>query len=559
MYKKTIKQDILITCALPYANGPIHMGHLLEFIQADIWVRYKKIVNNKRKIYFICADDAHGTPIMLKAQKLGIDPEKIINKIYKEHKKILKKFNINFDDYYSTHSKENYFFSLLIYKRLKKKGLIYKKHINQLYDQKKNIFLPDRFVKGKCPKCHTEDQYGDNCEICGAAYSSQELIHPISLLSNTKPIIKQSEHLFFNLPYFSDKLEKWISSGVLQKEVYEKIKEWFKLGLKPWNISRDKPYFGFEIPKFSGKYFYVWFDASIGYISTFKHLCTKKNNLIDFNSFWNKKSEKKIFHFIGKDIIYFHSLFWPAILEGSNFRKPNKIFVHGYITVNGKKMSKSRNTFITATSWLKCVDSDSLRYYYATKISSGINDIDFEINDFVYKINSDIVNKIVNLASRSALFINKNFLNFLSPNVNDIKLYNKFINFSSEIKRYFENLEFNKVTKIIILLSKIANQYIDKKSPWKIAKKDNKSQDLQDICSMGINLFKVIMTYLKPIMPLLASKSENFLNLELTWESLYYPLLNHKIKNFVKLYERIDLNKIQNMFKNNNTIKYKNI
>lgn len=538
-------KKILITCALPYANGPLHIGHMLEYIQADIWVRFKKMIGNYNKIYFICADDAHGTAIMLKSKKLKIKPEEIINKTFKEHTKSLKNFKINFDNYYTTHSNENNLMLSLVFNRLKKKKLIKNYYIYQLYDVKKSMFLPDRFVKGTCPKCFSHNQYGDNCENCGTVYSSKDLINPISLLSNSSPIIRKSSHFFFDLPFFTKSLENWIKSGTLQQSVYNKVKEWFKLGLKDWNISRDAPYFGFKIPNCSNKYFYVWLDATVGYMSTFKNLCNKNQNKSEFDDFWRKNSKAKIYQFIGKDIIYFHSLFWPAILEASNFRQPSKLFVHGHVQINGKKMSKSRENFITADSWLKSLDSDSLRYYYATKISSDINDIDLNIEDFVNKVNSDIVNKIINLASRNAKFINGNFFNILSSNLENRNLYNKFLSFAELIKKKFNDCQYHEVTKQVILLTDLANKYIDEKAPWKLIKQEKKNKTLlHDICSMGINLFRVIMTYLKPILPSLTNKVETFLKTELTWEGIKYPLLNHKISVFKKLYNRIDIKKI---------------
>lgn len=533
-------KNILVTCAFPYANGEIHLGHILEHVQADIWVRYKKMLGNK--VYFICADDSHGTPIMLKAEKDGITPEEIIKNMRLSHKKDLKLFNIDHDNYSYTHSKENLYFLNLIYTRLRNNKLINSYYISQLYDKEKKMFLPDRFVTGYCPKCKKPNQYGDNCDNCGAVYNSKDLINPISLISNSVPTMKRSKHFFFNLPYFTDILINWINNSIPQKTIVNKIKEWFKLGLKEWNISRDAPYFGFKIPQTKNKYFYVWMDATIGYISTFKNLCNK-NLSINFEKFWNKESTSELYHFIGKDIIYFHSLFWPAILEGSGFRKPTKIFVHGHLTINGKKMSKSKNNFITANTWLKNFDSDSLRYYYASKLSLKIDDIDLNISDFIQKINSDIVNKIVNLASRNAKLIDEKCYGFLSEQLLNPILYKKFTDCSYEISNYFNNLEFSKVIKKIMFLTNLANQYIDQQAPWKFLKK-NDIKNLQNICSMGINLFRVIMTFIKPILPNLSLKTEKFLNTKLIWRNITSPLLNHKISRFKILYSRIKIDKI---------------
>ncbi|QJC37565.1 methionine--tRNA ligase [Enterobacteriaceae endosymbiont of Donacia bicoloricornis] len=539
-----LKKKILVTCAFPYSNGSIHLGHILEHIQADIWVRYQRMCGNK--IFFICADDAHGTPVMLKAQQLNISPENLINKIYNEHIIDLKKFNISYDNYYTTHSRENFFFAKLIFNRLKKRNFIKKRIIQQLYDFVHNIFLPDRFIKGSCPNCKSINQYGDHCENCGTTYSSIDLINPISVLSNTTPILCNSEHFFFDLPQFSNFLKKWIYSGVLNKKIKNKICEWFTLGLKKWDITRDSPYFGFKIPKSFNKYFYVWLDAPIGYISTFKNLCDNKK--INFYEWWKKDSDTELYHFIGKDIIYFHSLFWPAILEGSNFRKPTKLFVHGHVTLNGLKMSKSKGNFITAKKWLNFMDSDSLRYYYASKLSHNINDIDFNFSDFIFKINGDIVNKIVNLASRNAYFINNYFNDNLAKNI-DMSLYLKFVKKSEVIHEYFIQGKFNDVIKQIIILSDKANYYIDKYKPWLLIKNNFKRKEVHNICSMGINMFRLIMIYLKPIMPILSKKTELFLKNKLCLKNIKLPLINTKISKFKPLFVRININNLNKIIK----------
>ncbi|MXP50891.1 methionine--tRNA ligase [Pantoea sp. SoEX] len=537
-------EKFLVTCAFPYANGEIHLGHLLEHIQADIWVRYHKMVG--KQVYFICADDAHGTPIMLKSQQIGISPEKMIADIKIKHERDLADFDINYDNYDSTHSDENRTLVSLIYNTLKQNNLIKSHIITQFFDDEKNIFLPDRFVKGKCPRCKSVDQYGDNCEVCSAVYRSTDLIEPISILSKTKPKLRKSEHLFFDLPIFSGMLKTWIQSGVLQNSILKKVQEWFNVGLKQWDISRDSPYFGFKIPDYSDKYFYVWLDAPIGYISTFKNLC-KKNNNINFEEFWKQNSKTKLYHFIGKDIVYFHSLFWPAILEGSNFRKPSKIFTHGYVMINGCKISKSKGTFITARMWLQHLDADSLRYYYATKISSNVEDINLNLLDFINRINNDIVNKIVNIASRSSSFINKYFDNYLSSELEDLNLYQNFINTLYEIEEDLSNCNFSCATRKIIGLANVANSYIDKKAPWIIYRKEGSSIKLHKICSMAINLFRILITCLKPIMPSLSNRVELFLNSELNFISVKQPLLNHKINKYKNLFHRIENLQIENL------------
>ncbi|VFP78925.1 Methionine--tRNA ligase [Candidatus Erwinia haradaeae] len=539
-----IPKKILVTCALPYANGSIHLGHMLEHIQADIWVRFQKLQGNE--VHFICSDDAHGTPVMLKAKEMGITPEEMIANMNQEHKNDFSDFYIHHDHYSSTHSKENRELSETLFLRLKERGLIVTRTISQLYDEKINMFLPDRFVQGTCPYCKAPNQYGDNCTVCASIYAATELLNVKSVISGITPVLRQSKHFFFDLPKFYPLLKTWTSSGTLQKSVVNKLTEWFKSGLKQWDISRDKPYFGFEIPNEPGKYFYVWLDAPIGYISTFKSLCNKNEN-INFEEFWKQKSNTYLYHFIGKDIIYFHSLFWPAILSGSNLRLPTKIFVHGYLTINGTKMSKSRSTFIKARTWLKYLDADSLRYYYASRLSSGIEDIDLNLEDFMKRINSDIVNKIVNLASRTASFINQYFESKLSNNLFDPKIYQIFINTSHNIADFWHTREFHHATRKIIELADIANRYIDTKAPWLIARVNSKSTDLQDICSMGINFFRILITCLKPVMPSLATRSESFLNHKLTWSNIDKPLLNHHISIFTTLYERINITQIHDL------------
>nr|WP_024965069.1 methionine--tRNA ligase [Pantoea sp. IMH] len=536
-----VAKKILVTCALPYANGSIHLGHMLEHIQADIWVRYQRMRGNQ--VYFICADDAHGTPIMLKAQQLGIAPEQMIAEMSQEHQTDFAGFNISYDNYHSTHSDENRELSALIYTRLKENGFIKNRTISQLYDPEKGMFLPDRFVKGTCPKCKSPDQYGDNCEVCSATYSPTELIDPKSVVSGATPVLRDSEHFFFDLPEFSEMLQAWTRSGALQEQVANKMQEWFESGLHQWDISRDAPYFGFEIPDAPGKYFYVWLDAPIGYMGSFKNLCDKRGD-IDFDAFWQKDSDADLYHFIGKDIVYFHSLFWPAMLEGSNFRKPTNLFVHGYVTVNGAKMSKSRGTFIKASTWLQHLDADSLRYYYAAKLSSRIDDIDLNLEDFVQRVNADIVNKVVNLASRNAGFINKRFDGKLSAELADPALYKTFTDASTSIGEAWSSREFGRAVREIMALADVANRYVDEQAPWVVAKQEGRDAELQAICSMGINMFRVLMTWLKPVLPSLSERAEAFLNQELSWEGIQQPLLNHSVASFKALYNRVEMDKV---------------
>lgn len=536
-------RQILVTCALPYANGPIHLGHMLEHIQADIWVRFQRMRGNE--IYFVCADDAHGTPIMLKADQMGMTPEQLIADVQKSHYADFCGFNISFDNYHSTHSEENREFSEMIYNRLKENGFIKTRTISQLFDPEKAMFLPDRFVKGTCPKCKSEDQYGDNCEVCSATYSPTELINPRSVISGATPVIKESEHFFFDLPSFEAMLKEWNRSGALQSEVANKMQEWFDAGLQQWDISRDAPYFGFKIPGTENKYFYVWLDAPIGYMASFKNLCNRRN--IDFDQFWKQDSKAELYHFIGKDIMYFHSLFWPAMLEGANLRKPSNIFVHGYVTVNGEKMSKSRGTFIQAATYLKHLDPECLRYYYAAKLSNRIDDLDLNLEDFVQRVNTDLVNKLVNLASRNAGFIQKRFAGKLADKLDDEALFNEFIAQSEQIAAYYENREFAKAVREIMALTDKANKYVDDKAPWVIAKEEGREAELQRVCSMGIQLFRVLMGYLKPVLPKLAERSEAFLQAELTWDNLAQPLLDHEIAAFKALFSRVDAKQIDAM------------
>ncbi|WP_318432716.1 methionine--tRNA ligase [Photobacterium leiognathi] len=530
-------RKILVTCALPYANGSIHLGHMLEHVQADIWVRYQRLRGNE--VHFICADDAHGTPIMLKAQQMGMEPEQMIAEVSKEHQADFAGFDIDFSNYHSTHSPENRELASFVYTQLKEKGFITSRTISQLFDPEKEMFLPDRFVKGTCPKCKAEDQYGDNCDNCGETYSPTDLINPKSAVSGATPVMKDSEHFFFDLPQFESMLKEWTKSGALQDETANKMQEWFESGLQQWDISRDAPYFGFEIPGETGKYFYVWLDAPIGYMGSFKNLCDKRGDL-NFDEYWNKDSSTELYHFIGKDIVYFHSLFWPAMLDGAGFRKPNNVFVHGYVTVNGAKMSKSKGTFIKASTYLKHLDPECLRYYYAAKLNSRIDDLDLNLEDFTQRVNSDVVNKIVNLASRNAGFIAKRFDGKLSDNFVEPELYAEFVAAADRIGELYESREYGRAIREITALADKANQYVDEKAPWVVAKQEGKDQELQEICTVGINLFRVLMAYLKPVMPKLAERSEAFLNETLTWESIAKPLTAHEVTKFKALFNRID-------------------
>ncbi|PRD39514.1 UNVERIFIED_CONTAM: metG [Trichonephila clavipes] len=536
-------RKILITSALPYANGPIHLGHLLEYIQTDIWSRFQKARGHQ--CYYVCADDAHGTPIMLKAQQQGITPEQMIAQTKIEHMADFAGFGIAFDHYHSTHSDENRYFANLIYQRLNDGGYIKRDTISQLYDPQKEMFLPDRFVKGDCPKCGALDQNGDSCDVCGATYSPTEVKNPRSVVSGATPILKDSEHYFFDLPAFAQMLQDWTRSGALQDEMANKLQEWFKDGLQRWDISRDAPYFGFEIPGAPGKFFYVWLDAPIGYLASFKHLCETAG--IDFDSYWAPDSDAEVYHFIGKDIIYFHSLFWPAMLHGAGFRKPNAIFAHGFVTVNGAKMSKSRGTFIKARTYLDSLDPEYLRYYFASKLTSGITDLDLNLEDFTQKVNADLVGKVVNIASRCAGFISKRFDGTLSANLSEPELFADFINAGDSIAQSYEQREFARAIRDIMALADKANQYIDAKAPWVLVKDDSKQQEAHEVCSMGLNLFRVLMHYLKPVLPKMASDSEAFLNTELLWANYREPLLNHAINPFKALMQRVDPVKVQAM------------
>jgi len=539
----TEKRQILVTNALPYANAALHLGHILEYTQTDVWVRFQRMRGHQ--CYYVSADDAHGTAIMLKADEKGISPEQHIADMRSIHEADFRDFHISVDNYHSTHSKENKQYAELIYKRLVENDHIAKREITQAFDAEKQLFLADRYIKGTCPKCKAEDQYGDNCEACGATYSPTDLINPVSALSGTTPIEKQSTHYFFKLPEFTEFLQSWTRSGAVQDEVANKLGEWLESGLQEWDISRDAPYFGFEIPNAPNKFFYVWLDAPIGYMASFKNLCEQKN--LDFDQFWRADSSAELYHFIGKDIVNFHALFWPAMLTSANFRTPTKVCVHGFVTVNGKKMSKSRGTFINARCYLDHLNPDYLRYYYTSKLTASVEDIDLNLEDFIQKVNSDLVGKVVNIASRCAKFITKGNDGVLSSNIADTALWQQVSDAGEIIAEHYENREYSKAIREIMAQADAANEYIAAKEPWKLNKDPNQQQQVQDICSLGINLFRLLLTYLKPVIPAMAADGEAFLNDQLTWDSIRQPLTGHTINNFKPLLQRVDKDKVDAM------------
>lgn len=534
-------ETILVTSALPYANGPIHLGHMLEHIQSDIYVRFQRAIGNK--VFYVCGDDCHGTPVMIKAGQLGITPEELIEKVGKSHRADLDGFMIKYDNYYRTHSPENHEISSDMYEKIKSKGFIITRKISQLYDPVKNMFLPDRFVKGTCPNCGAKDQYGDNCEVCGATYDPTDLKDAYSTVSGAKPVLKESEHYFFDLPKANDFLHDFIrNSGVLQTEVANKLEEWFKEGLKPWDISRDDPYFGFKIPGTDNKYFYVWLDAPIGYLASLKNYCNANN--LDFEQFVKKDSPIKMYHFIGKDILYFHSLFWPATLMASDMRLPDKIFVHGYVTVNGAKMSKSKGTFIKAATYLKFLNPECLRYYFAAKLNNQVTDVDLSLDDFMHKCNSDIVGKVVNLASRTAGFITKRFEGKLSAEPFNTELLGKIAGVRDSVIESFENRNYAEGIRSIMAFADEANRYIDKEAPWVIAKQEGQDDRLQKVCSDGLNLFRALIGMLAPVLPNVAKNAAEFLNDSLNLADIDKPLCSHSINKFKPLFSRIEQSQI---------------
>jgi len=536
-----MQRKILVTSALPYANGSVHLGHLVEYIQTDIWVRFQKMRGHE--CHYVCADDAHGTPIMLRAQNEGITPEQLIADISKEHQADFAEFAIGFDNYHSTHSEENRQLASQIYLANRDAGHIESRTISQAYDPEKEMFLPDRFIRGECPKCGAADQYGDNCEACGATYDPTELKNPVSAVSGATPITKESKHYFFKLGNFEPMLKEWTQGDHLQAEVGRKLGEWFDSGLQDWDISRDAPYFGFEIPDAPNKFFYVWMDAPIGYLASFKNYCDRTG--VDFNEFMRADSPTEMVHFIGKDIIYFHALFWPAMLKGAGFRLPNRVYAHGFLTVDGKKMSKSRGTFIKARTYLNHLNPEYLRYYFAAKLNNTIEDIDLSLEDFQSRINSDLVGKVVNIASRCAGFINKRFDGKLSDSLADEALFKAFTDQAESIAKRYDNREFAQAMREIMALADKANQYIDERKPWVLAKEDGKEAEVQAVCSMGINLFRVLIAYLKPVLPRTAEQAEAFLKIDaLKWTDIEKPLLSHNIEPFKPLMTRVEQDKI---------------
>ena len=537
-------KKILVTNALPYANGPIHLGHMLEHIQSDIFVRFNRAIGNK--VYYVCGDDCHGTPVMIKAGQLGITPEQMIEITSKDHDEDLKGFLVQYDNYYKTHSPENEEISSYMYNKALENGYIKTETISQLFDPEKNMFLPDRFVKGTCPKCGAKDQYGDNCEVCGATYSPTELKDAYSVVSGAKPVLKESLHYFFDLPKARDFLHDYIrNSGVIDESMANKLEEWFSQGLKAWDISRDAPYFGFKIPGTDNKFFYVWMDAPMGYLASLKNLLSKLGE--NYEDFVKEGSDIEMDHFIGKDILYFHSLFWPATLKAAQMRLPSHIYVHGYVTVNGAKMSKSKGTFIKAKTFLKFLKPETLRYYFASKMNSSAVDIDLSLDDFMAKVNSDIVGKVVNLASRTAGFITKRFEGKLATAPYNQEILDKAASIKDKVIAAYSSRNYADAIRTIMELADDANRYIDAEAPWVIAKQEGQEEKLQKVCSDGINLFRALITYLQPVLPEVAAHAEEFLNAKLDFATLDKPLVDHAINKFKPLFSRIEKTQIDQM------------
>ena len=529
-------RKILVTSALPYANAPLHLGHMLEQVQTDIWVRFQQ--SRGHDCLYVCADDAHGTAIMLAAEKQGITAEEHIGRIHEHHERDSAGFLIGFDNFYTTHSEENRFWCEEIFRHLKANDHIASRAITQAFDPEKQLFLADRFIKGSCPRCKTPDQYGDNCEACGATYTPADLIDPVSAISGATPVEKESVHFFFKLPEFEAMLKSWLDSDTLQPQVANKLREWTDGGLQEWDISRDAPYFGFEIPGEPGKFFYVWLDAPIGYIASFQNYCERTGH--EFDAYWQPGGDTELYHFIGKDIINFHGLFWPAMLQSAGLRTPTAVYAHGFLTVNGTKMSKSRGTFINASCYLEYLDAEYLRYYFAAKLGGSVDDIDLNLEDFVQRVNSDVVGKIVNIASRCAGFLAKGFDNTLTTVCAEPELVGDFIARGDAIAQLYEQREFNKAMREVVALADRANQYIDEKKPWVLAKQEGSAAEVHAVCSVGINLFRALMTYLKPVLPAMADKAEAFLACSLDWTELQRPLLEHSLATFQTLMTRVD-------------------
>jgi methionyl-tRNA synthetase len=531
-----------VTSALPYANGAIHLGHMLEYIQTDIWARFQRAQGHE--CYFAWADDAHGTPVMLWARAEGKPPEELIDMMNEEHKQDFRDFGISFDNYSSTHSDYNREIVEHIYRQLDSRGHIERRDIEQLYDEQEGMFLPDRFIRGTCPKCGTEDQYGDSCESCGSTYAPTDLIDPRSAVSGSPPVMKKSEHYFFRLADFEKPLREWIESGALQPEIANKLEEWFVDGLRDWDISRDAPYFGFRIPGTDDKFFYVWVDAPVGYMASFRELCEREG--LDFDAWWSPDSAAEVHHFIGKDIVYFHTLFWPAMLMGAGFRTPTAVYAHGFLTVDGAKMSKSRGTFIRARTYLEHLNPDYLRYYFAAKLGPGTGDIDLNLDDFVLRVNADVVGKVVNIASRCAGFIQRRFGGTLSEALPRPDLYRDFVAARESIGAQFEQRNYQSAIRSIMALADEANRYIDEEKPWQQIKEDGREAAVHGVCTQGINLFRVLVTYLAPVLPFTTERAAAFLGAEVTdWRSIDEPLLGIPVNAFQPLLTRIDPVKVQ--------------
>lgn len=536
-------RKILVTSALPYANGPLHFGHIIEAVQTDIWVRFQKMRGHD--CIYVCAEDTHGTPIMIKAQSEGISPEELIARTAALHRADYQDFLIGQDHFHSTHSPENQQITNQLYVALRDADRITRRAVRQAYDETAQMFLPDRYVRGTCPKCGTADQYGDSCENCGATYSPADLIDPLSTVSNTRPVWRESEHLFFELGKFETMLRDWVASGALQPQVLAKLEEWFTAGLQDWDISRDKPYFGFEIPDAPGKYFYVWFDAPIGYLGSFKALCKARG--LSFDEYFAPDSKTELYHFIGKDISYFHTLFWPAVLHGAGLRRPTAVFVHGFLTVNGAKMSKSRGSFITARAYLDKLPPEPLRYYFAAKLGAGIDDIDLSLEDFTARVNSDIVGKLVNIASRCAVFVHK-YGGKLAPSLAEPQLYAEFADARERIAAAYDGRDYSGAVREIMQLADKANQYIDAHKPWATSKDPARAAETLAVASLGINLFRALMVYLAPVLPKMAREAAQFLRTELRdWNEVARPLLDHAIEPYQPLAQRLDPKLVQSL------------
>lgn len=539
------KRKMLVTYALPYANGSLHLGHLAGFIQTDIWVRFQKMQG--ADCLFLCGCDGHGTPIMIQAEKMGLPPEQLIEQYRKEHAKDIKGFLVELDNYHTTHSEENEALVTTVFKRHIEKGNISKRVISQAYDPEKQMFLPDRYIKGECPRCGAKDQYGDNCEVCGATYTPTELKNPYSTLSGAKPIEKESEHFFFTLQKFEKLLHDWTHNGHLQPQVTKKLDEWFTAGLQDWDISRDAPYFGFKIPGEENKYFYCWLDAPLGYIASFENYA-KQHSQYHFADYWENDKKTELYHFIGKDILYFHTLFWPAVLSGADLRTPTAIFGHGFLTIDGYKMSKSRGTYIKAQTYLEHLPPEYLRYYLATKFNDQIEDMDINFDDFIKRINADLIGKFVNIASRCASFINKNFDGKLAKSLPDSDIYEIAVKEGDSIAEKYEARDFNSAMRQIMALADRANQYIDERKPWAMIKDPELQQETQSVCTLGLNLFRLLAIYLKPILPEIAKKVETFLNVEpFKWSDKNKPVLNHTVQAFQPLAQRLEKTQIDVM------------